>query len=51
LSDFEVTETTRLENSAAEEFPYVDDDDDDDRDVDEIYQVSILRIGLCHSLR
>jgi hypothetical protein len=44
LSDFEVTETTRLDNSTTEEFPYVDDDFDE---VDEIYKLGVAADSGC----
>ena len=49
LSDFEVTETTRLDNSTTEEFPYADDDDNDDvdDDVEEIYKLCVATDSGC----
>ena len=45
LSDFEVTETTRLDNnSTTEEFPYADDDLDE---VDEIYKLGVAADSGC----
>ena len=44
LSDFEITETTRLDNSTTDEFPYADDENDE---IDEIYKLGVAADSGC----